>query len=419
MVERYELTWVGKKDSLRLVDTAVEVSAHEDREESVNFDTTSNIFIEGDNLDALKLLQADYSCKIKMIYIDPPYNSGRTRLYKDKFSSRSDRHSPWLNMMYPRLYVARNLLRDDGVIFISIDDHEVANLRKLCDEVFGEENFVAQFTREAIKGGSLSKFVRETHDYVLAFAKNLNELVFTGYEKEAVILNLRDNKGFYAKGRELNKWGAGSRREDSPSMWFSVKGPNNEKVYPIRNDGSEGRWRLGRQKMEELVKNGDVIFEKRENGTYVVYEKIRGSKNKYTQFITILKDKYINAKAAEELKKLFNNERSLFDFSKPHILIEDLLILANTTNSDIILDFFAGSATTAHAVLDLNKQDGGNRKFILVQLPEPCAPESEAFKAGYKTIADIGKERIRRVIKKFNEEDGGKGDSGFKVIKLK
>lgn len=447
--ERYGMEWPGKKDVLKLIQAPSDATLKPCREESINFDTTENLFIEGENLEVLKLLQKSYHGKVKMIYIDPPYNTGKEFIYSDnfteplatylayagladsdgkKFSTNTANegrfHTKWLNMMYPRLYLARNLLRDDGVIFISIDDNEVNNLRKLCDEIFGEDNFVCQFTREAIKGGSISKFVRETHDYILVFAKNLDNLEFAGYEKEEVVLNLKDNKGPYAKGRELNKWGADSRREDSPGMWFLINGPNNEKIYPIRNDGSEGRWRLGKQKMEELVESGDIIFEKRENGSYIAYEKIRGNKNKYTQFITILKDKYINARAAEDLKTIFDKEKSIFDFSKPYALIKDLLILANTSNSDsdIILDFFAGSSTTAHAVLDLNKQDGGNRKFILVQLPEPCSSGSEAFKAGYKTIADIGKERIRRVINRLNIDADGKshGDSdlGFKVLKL-
>src|SRR5690606_3279477 len=204
--------------------------------------------------------------------------------------------------MYPRLYIAKQLLKDDGVIFVSIDDNEVAQLRLLMDEVFGEENFVVQFTREAIKGGSKSDFVRETHDFILVYGKKVGDLEFIGFEKEEVKLNLQDENGFYAKGRELNKWGAGSKREDSPSMWYPIKGPNGEDVYPIRNDGSEGRWRFGKSTMKILLENNNAIFEKRENGTYIVYEKIRGNKSKYKQLISILKDNYINAKSTEELK---------------------------------------------------------------------------------------------------------------------
>ena len=229
----------------------------------------------------------------------------------------------------------------------------------------------------------------------------------------------------------MNKWGAGSRREDSPSMWFPIKGPNGEDVYPIRNDGSEGRWRLGKEKMHQIVENGDVIFEKRENGTYIVYEKIRDDSNRIKQFISILKDDYINAKGTEDIKKLFNIERSYFDYAKPVNLVKDLLIMSNVQDNDIVLDFFSGSATTAHAVLQLNKEDNNNRKFIMVQIPEITAETSEAYKAGYKNICQIGEDRIRRVGNKIKEEiESGNTqlklgeepknvpDIGFKVFKL-
>lgn len=430
--EKYKFEWKGKSECYRIAGKRSTGTLRPCPEESVNFDTTNNIYIEGDNLEVLKLLQSSYYNKVKMIYIDPPYNTGNDFVYEDDFKDPMAKykevtqqttksnpetmgrfHTNWLNMMYPRLRLAANLLRDDGVIFISIDDNEVTNLRKLCDEVFGEENFVAQLTREAIKGGSQSKFIRVTHDYILVYAKKLNEVEFGGIEVEGVKLNLRDEKGAYAKGRELNKWGAGSRREDSPSMWFPVIGPNGEEVYPIRNDGSEGRWRLGKEKMHKIVADGDVIFEKRENGTYIVYEKIRDASNRIKQFISILKDDYINAKGTEDIKKLFNIERSYFDYAKPVNLIQDLLKMANVQDNDLILDFFSGSATTAHAVMQLNAEDGGNRQFIMVQLPELCDEKSEAYKAGYKNICEIGKERIRRAGSKID-----KGDTGFKVFKL-
>jgi adenine-specific DNA-methyltransferase len=295
-------------------------------------------------------------------------------------------------------------LRDDGVIFISIDDNEVANLKLLCDEIFGAENFVCQFTREAIKGGSLSKFVRETHDFILVYAKQIQLLEFSGYEKEELELNLMDEKGPYAKGRELNKWGAGSRREDSPGMWYPITSPTGEKVFPIRNDGSEGRWRFGKESMAKLLADGNAIFEKRDNGSWVVYEKLRGNKSATKQFITILKDSFINAKASEEIKKLFEKERALFDFAKPSLLIHDLLLLANVGENDIVLDFFAGSGTTAHAVMELNLEDGGNRQCISVQMPELLDEDSEAYKAGYRTIADITRARIDKVIAKLKSE---------------
>lgn len=418
--EKYKFEWKGKSECYRIAGKRSTGTLRPCVEESVDFENTKNMYIEGDNLEVLKLLQSSYYNKVKMIYIDPPYNTGNDFVYEDDFKDPMAKykevtqqttksnpetmgrfHTNWLNMMYPRLRLAANLLRDDGVIFISIDDNEVDNLKKLCNEVFGEENFIVQLTREAIKGGSQSKFIRVTHDYILVYAKKLNEIEFGGIEVEGIKLNLRDEKGAYAKGRELNKWGAGSRREDSPSMWFPVIGPNGEDVYPIRNDGSEGRWRLGKEKMHKIVADGNVIFEKRENGTYIVYEKIRDASNRIKQFISILKDDYINSKGTEDIKKLFNIERSYFDYAKPVNLIQDLQKMANVQDNDIILDFFSGSGTTAQAVMQLNAEDGGNRQFIMVQLPEVCDEKSEAFKAGYKNICEIGKERIRRAGKKL------------------
>ncbi len=434
--EKYKFEWKGKSECYKIAGKCSTGTLRPCPEESVNFDITKNMYIEGDNLEVLKLLQTSYYRKVKMIYIDPPYNTGNDFVYEDDFKDPMAKykevtqqttksnpetmgrfHTNWLNMMYPRLRLASNLLRDDGVIFISIDDNEVTNLRKLCDEVFGEENFVAQITREAIKGGSQSKYLRITHDYILIYAKNLNNIIFGGIEVEGIKLNLQDEKGAYAKGRELNKWGAGSRREDSPSMWFPIKGPNGEDVYPIRNDGSEGRWRLGKEKMHKIVAEGDVIFEKRDDGTYIVYEKLRDGSNRLKQFISIFKDDYINAKGTEDIKKLFTIERSYFDYAKPVNLILDLIKMANVAENDIVLDFFSGSATTAHAVMQLNAEDGGNRQFIMVQLPELCDEKSEAFKAHYKNICEIGKERIRHAGKKIHEQNEDV-DTGFKVFKL-
>ena len=330
--EKYKFEWKGKSECYRIAGKRSTGTLRPCPEESVDFENTNNLYIEGDNLEVLKLLQTAYYRKVKMIYIDPPYNTGNDFVYEDDFkdpmakykeiTSQTTKSNPetmgryhtnWLNMMYPRLRLASNLLRDDGVIFISIDDNEIDNLKKICNEVFGEENFIAQVTREAIKGGSQSKYIRVTHDYVLIYSKNINDVEFGGIEVEGIKLNLQDEKGPYAKGRELNKWGAGSRREDSPSMWFPVKGPNGEDVYPIRNDGTEGRWRLGKEKMHKIVNDGDVIFEKRQDGTYIIYEKIRDDSNREKQFISIFKDEYINAK---EQKKLKNCLRL-----KNHILI--------------------------------------------------------------------------------------------------
>jgi adenine-specific DNA-methyltransferase len=251
---------------------------------------------------------------------------------------------------------------------------------------------------------------------------------------DAQPLNQQDEKGLYRKGRELNKWGAGSYRADRPTMFFPIPGPNGEEVFPIRSDGSEGRWRLGRPAMMQIVADGDALFEKRDDGTYIVFEKIRSDAPRQKSYRTLLNDAGTSADGTAILKELFGG-KSPFDFPKPIRLSSKLIEISGVDEDDIILDFFSGSCTTAHALLDLNKKDGGNRKFIMVQLPEPCDESSEAFKAGYKTIADIGKERIRRVIKKIEEdqakqekENAGKLpgmakelpklDLGFKVFKL-
>lgn len=443
--ERYQFTWPDKKKSILLANSPISATLRPCKEESVDFDTTENLYIEGDNLDVLKLLQETYLGKVKMIYIDPPYNTGNDFVYNDDFAENATEylansgqydeqgnrlfqntesngrfHTDWLNMIYPRLKIAKDLLADDGVIFISIDDCEIDNLKKMCDEIFAARNHVATILREAIKGGSQSKNIRNVHDYVVCYAKNIDLIDFTGIEVEGIELNLEDEYGKYARGRELNKWGAGSRREDAPSLFYPIPGPNGEDVYPIRNDGSEGRWRLGKQKMFELLKAGNAIFEPRGDGTYIVYQKIRDDSPKIKQFTTWFSENYINAKGTEEVKGLFQQTTAIFDFSKPSNLIKDLILMSNSTEG-IVLDFFSGSATTAHAVMQLNAEDGGKRKFICVQLPEVCDEKSEAYKAGYKTICEIGKERIRRAGRKIKEENGlsAQGlDVGFRVLKL-
>ena len=334
-----------------------------------NADPKYNILIEGDNYHSLAVLNFTHNKAVDVIYIDPPYNTGNKDFkYNDAWVDKEDsyRHSKYLSFMSKRLKLARNLLKDTGVIFISIDDNEQAQLRILCNEVFGENNFITQITREAIKGGSQSKFIRNTHDYILVYSKNINLVKFSGYEQEGIVLNLTDEKGRYALGRELNQWGA---------------------------DGSEGGWRLGKKNMLKKVKEGDVIFKKRNDGTYIVYEKMRDDSPKIKQFISIFKDNYINAKGTEKLKKLFNSERAVFDYSKPVELILDLMIMAGLGKEAIILDFFAGSGTTGHAVCELNKEDGGNRKFIL------CTNNENNI------CVDVCYPRIKKVIEGYNSHD--------------
>jgi adenine-specific DNA-methyltransferase len=358
-----------------------------------------NLIIHGDNLKALKALLPTYASRVKCIYIDPPYNTGKEGwIYNDNVSGpiiakwlqenkpvdKEDlnRHEKWLCMMTPRLKLLKELLKQDGAIFISIDDNEYANLRILMDEIFGEQNYVATFIRQGIKGGTgPSDEIRKTHDYVLCFAKNKLESELNGIELDSEILDLIDEKGPYRKGRELNKWGAGSSRADSPTMWFSVQGPKGEEVYPIRNDGSEGRWRWGKRKMLDAVSKKEVIFEPRENGTYIVFEKVRDNNPRRKAFSTL---ELTNAEGTEELKAIFK-DKSPFNYPKPPELVKFLTSLTSNEDDDIILDSFAGSGTTAQAVLELNKEDGGNRKFILVEMED---------------YADtITAERVRRVIK--------------------
>ncbi|MFA5815186.1 MAG: site-specific DNA-methyltransferase [Bacteroidales bacterium] len=439
------MDWPGKKEALRLIQTPSAATLKPARNESVNFDTTENLFIEGDNLEVLKLLQKSYYGKIKMIYIDPPYNTGKEFIYPDNFSesletyleyaglsdgdgkkfstnnaSEGRFHTKWLNMMYPRLYLARNLMRDDGVIFISIDDHEVSNLRKLCDEIFGEENFVASVVwQRAFSPKNDAKYLSENHDYILIYGKNL-DFFTSGSLKRTEEANARygnydnDPRGNWISDNLTVK--TYSKKYDYP-----ITTPSGKEVWP-----TDGRcWSMPKEKIQELIKENRIWFGNDGNNV-----------PRLKRFLSDVRDGMVpttlwlhqevghNQEGRQELKGLFD-DKGFFDGPKPLRLLTRIMKVGNLSKDDIILDFFAGSATTGHAVLDLNK-DGGNRKFILVQLPEPCDPDSEAFKVGYKTIADIGKERIRRVIKKLNTKQEGKldleqsgtQDRGFKVFKL-
>jgi len=421
--EKYRFEWKGKADCFRVMGRRSTGTLRPAPDESVNFDTTKNLYIEGDNLEVLKLLQTSYYRKVKMIYIDPPYNTGNDFVYNDDFkdpiahykevTSQATKsnpetmgrfHTAWLNMMYPRLRLAANLLRDDGVIFISIDDNEVTNLRKLCDEVFGEENFVGKFVWQSKKGGgSDNNAVVSDQEYVLCYAKSLalgNSLRKIVVDAEP--LDKEDGHGKYRVGRELNKWGSNSRREDRPTMFFPIPGPNGEEVYPIRNDGSEGCWRWGKENMLEAVRQGNVEYAKRDDGTFIVYEKIRTEEPRQIPYRTLIEEVGTTADGSKLIKALFDDIK-IFDYAKPIDLIKKFIEMG-AGESDIILDFFSGSATTAHAVMQLNAEDGGNRRFIMVQLPEATDEKSEACKAGYKNICEIGKERIRRAGAKIFEQ---------------
>ena len=395
--EKYELTWPGKKESILLANRPTDKILVPCKEESVNWNTTQNLYIEGDNLDVLKILRRDYLNKIKLIYIDPPYNTGKNRLYKDKFT-----HSEWLNMMYPRLKLARDLLTDDGVIFISIDDHEVHNIKNICNEVFGEENFIGQMIHQRAKGGGQAKHIVRGHDYILIYAKQLSSE-----------LTLKKKKIVQQKTYEIN--GKTCIKDDD--VIRKAFGKYDKNLNDRRCFYEELLKYKGINKKNEVdqkIESGELFLEKNKFGMHTIckYIPLDNASSKLYSIITVMSE--------EGKSELENINLPYFDYPKPINLIKQLVNAATFDSKDsIVLDFFSGSATTAHAVMQLNAEDGGNRKFIMVQLHEPCNEKSEAFKAGYKNICEIGKERIRRAGKKIIEETGKTDlDVGFRVLKL-
>lgn len=428
--ERYQMTWPDKRKAVALANSAISATLRPRKEESVDFDTTENLYIEGDNLDVLKLLRETYLGKVKMIYIDPPYNTGNDFVYEDDFAQSAQEynansgqydeqgnrlfqntesngrfHTDWLNMIYPRLKVARDLLTDDGVIFISIDDNEVSNLRKLCDEVFGEDNFVADVIWKRKRGRDNSaKWFSKSHEYLLIFAKKLEEFN-TNYlelneETKAAYKNPdNDPRGPY---RMLGCWARGT--QGGVKYDFTTK---NGQYF------TERLWLFSKENLQKLDEEDKLII----HGDNV-YRKMFIFENKGKIPETIWDSTSNAANAADEIKKIFGG--IIFDTPKPIPYLIEMLKVA-TDKESLILDFFSGSATTAHAVMQLNAEDGGKRKFIMVQLPEKCDEKSEAYKAGYKNICEIGKERIRRAGKKIKEESPLTThdlDTGFRVLKL-
>ena len=417
--EKYEFRWKGKQEALRLAGKRSAGTLRPCPEESVDWESTRNLYIEGDNLEVLKLLQTSYYRKVKMIYIDPPYNTGNDFVYADDFSDPLARykevtqqttksnpetmgryHTNWLNMMYPRLRLAANLLRDDGVIFISIDDNEVHNLRKLCDEVFGEENFVAQLIWErAFSPKNDAKFVSNSHDYVLMYAKSIESFSIGKLDRTEEAESRYKNPDNDPRG----VWTSSDLtvKTYSSDYDYEIITPSGKIVKP-----TSGRcWNTSKQRLQALIDDNRVWFG--ENGDNVPRLKRFLSEIQEGMVPTSLlfyKDVGHSQEGRQELKKLFD-DKGYFDGPKPVRLLRRLLSIANTSNDDIILDFFSGSATTAHAVMQLNAEDGGNRRFILVQLPEVCDENSEAAKAGFKNICEIGKERIRRAGAKIQTEN--------------
>lgn len=438
--ERYHLNWPGKREALLTANAPIAKTLRPCREESVNFDTTQNLFIEGDNLDALKLLQESYLGKVKMIYIDPPYNTGNDFIYEDDFAENTDEflkrsnqideesnrlvanpdskgrfHSDWLTMMYSRLKLAKNLLREDGVIFISIDDGEVHNLRKICDEIFGENNFLANIVwQKKYAATNDVKGFSNLHDHIIVYQCSIsfNRFLLPRTEEQ--------NKPY--KNDDCD--GRGLWRSDN----LLVKSFSQSGVYPIRNPKTGvdfyppagSCWRASPETMLIWLKENRIYFGKDGTGAPQLKRYLNEVQDgRVPNTWWTFQEVGHNDAANKELKALFES-KAPFDTPKPVSLIKQMLTVSSKKN-DIILDFFAGSSTSAHAVMQFNAQDGGNRKFVMVQLPETCEEKSEAFKAGYKTIAEISKERIRRSGKKILEGECHKDwnkDIGFRVLKV-
>ena len=482
--ERYGMDWPGKKDCMKLIQQQSVATLKPCRAESVNFDDTENLFIEGDNLEVLRLLQKSYYNKVKMIYIDPPYNTGKEFIYPDNFSETLDTylayagladdegrkfstntpnegrfHTKWLNMMYPRLYLARNLLREDGVIFISIDDNEVSNLRKLCDEIFGEENHLGSITWKNATDNNPTNIAIE-HEYIHVYCKSRDDLeaVWKSHvsdAKEKLVEFGRKLINRYKNQNELqvvyNKWFSDNKIYLGPLDRY--KYIDKHGVYTgsqsVHNPGKEGYrydvihpvtkkpckeplmgYRFPKDTMERLLDEGKILFGEDENKIIEIKVYAHEYQEKLSSVIEL-----DGRLGAYDLRQLFPEYSKIFTNPKPHRLLSHFIPFIMQDQDEIILDFFTGSCTTAHSILNLNNLDNGNRKFIVVQLPEYCDEKSEAYNAGYKNIADIGKERIRRVIGKIKkerdtkinnpqnslpgmEEEQPDIDLGFKVLKL-
>lgn len=456
--QRYQLNWPGKREALLAANAPIAKTLRPCREESTNFDTTKNLFIEGDNLDALKLLQETYLGKVKMIYIDPPYNTGNDILYRNDYSigrveyevesgqrigegliavsnteTNGRFHSDWLSMMYPRLRLARNLLREDGIITVAIDHNEINTLISICDEIFGGENRIGLVTVvHKPEGRNQAKFFGPSNEFMLFYARDIQSCSLRNVVIDDELLktfNLYDERGVYRLKNFIRlRDGKYRLRVNKPTFWYPVYLDANSRemsiipregfdvsVFPITEAGQERTWKTTKETFQERYFNGDLVAEF-ENGRWEIYEKLRENQVLKTHW---LDKKYhgfhFGTKLVDDLLGV-----KTFDFPKSLYLILDVLKIT-TGPKDIILDFFAGSATTAHAVMELNAKDGGSRNFILVQIPEPLSEDSEAYKAGYKTISSVSIERIRRAGKKVKDEAGLNSTSleiGFRVFKI-
>ena len=455
--EKYQLTWPGKKEAIVTANTPSKSTLRPVKEKSVDFDNTQNIYIEGDNLEVLKILQESYLNKIKCIYIDPPYNTGNDFIYNDKFKkdineellesgqvdeegnrmvtnnqSNGRFHSDWLSMMYPRLKLARNLLTDDGVIFISIDDNEVDNLKKICNEIFGENNFVGCAGRITKKSNNKGDYWAPNFDYILTYTKNIDygEGFLGGINFDAYNLIEKDGE---RKGEkyQLVRLYMSSLQNRNPEQRFWIECPDGSKIIPPgstfppeRPVLGDGIWRWTKKKFEEnkekiiikKVKSSNLLNQDGNPAEWNVFTKtylndvIENSSAKPNSFI----ENYINQMSSHELNKL----GIPFDYAKPAALIKFLIDICKLKENDIILDFFSGSASTADALLQYNLEKNIKSKYIMVQLPEKCEENSEAYRNGYKTICEIGEERIRRAGAKIKEETNADIDYGFRIYKV-
>ena len=431
---RYMMTWPGKRAARQLAYRSTTKTLRPCREDSVNFDTTENLYIEGDNLEVLKCLRETYLGKIKMIYIDPPYNTGKDFIYKDNYAMSSDQykeltdeydemgnrlvkntdvngrfHTDWLNMMYSRLLLARDFLSQDGIIFISIDDAEQDNLRKICSEIFGESNFIVTLVWKRRSGANdaLNNVSRD-HDYVLVYGKSINAQ-FNGTIKSFERYENPDNdpRGPWTKDNLT----CGKTASQRPNLYYPIVDPKTGIEYQCNPDHV---WRFEKGKMEQLIKENKIIFPTSPTGS-PYYKRHQREIRSETKPFSSWMDTQLNAVATKELREIFNQQ--IFDYPKTLNLITQL-VLQGTNNSDIIMDFFSGSGTTAHAILKINERYHSKRKFILVQLPENKSLLSTANNSGYNSISEIGKERIRRAGKQIVDKTGNDVDIGFRVLKL-
>ena len=444
--ERYQFTWPDKRNAIRLANAPTTDTLRPCREESVDFDTTQNLYIEGDNLQVLKLLRENYLGKVKMIYIDPPYNTGNDFVYNDDFSQTTGEymhnsgqedeegnrlvantesngrfHTDWLNMIYPRLKVAKDLLSPNGIICISINEYEVENLRKICDEIFGQSNTVSQLVwKNKYGAGGGTNSVASVNEYILIYTRNPLESITCSLSEELAASYSQTDEKYSTRGGYVTQ-----------PLASTSKGARANLMYPIHHEGViinpplGGRWIWSKEKFDKAYANNEIVINKTATGYSVRFKQYlydeNGIKRRGTQ-LSLISDVF-NQEGSKEFSELLGDKR-IFDFPKPTKLIRkflDLQINNESNNDSIILDFFSGSATTAHAVMQLNAEDGGKRKFIMVQLPEATDEKSEAYKAGYKNICEIGKERIRRAGKKIKEESPLTTqdlDTGFRVLKL-